>query len=73
MVRRPRSLAGRPRRTNGNLPISEEKALPFADARMMQITARADDASRETLMIKVFDVQCQSCRTPPARGRSGFC
>jgi hypothetical protein len=33
---------------------------------------KADERLTEALMIEVFDVQCKSCRTPPARGRSGF-
>ncbi|MDF1889703.1 hypothetical protein P2D89_12000 [Agrobacterium rhizogenes] len=56
----------------GNLSIFEGRASLLAGACMMQIAARAGDASREASMIEAFDVQCQFCRTPPARGRSGF-
>ncbi|MES5043730.1 hypothetical protein ABVB72_00435 [Rhizobium nepotum] len=39
---------------------------------LIAAVAKADDAAAEALMIEVSDVQCQSRRTPPARGRSGF-
>lgn len=39
---------------------------------LIAAVAKADDAATEALMIEVSDVQCQSRRIPPARGRSGF-